>query len=116
MSYNTSSIRFLDGTLTITKQKLKAFEKKMGWPIGDVVRCDGNHDGDPKTLRIRHILSGECTLNHDLPEFLMLTKGSADLLIVWEGGDTINGLRVVDGGVIKMDVEFLLVPEKEKRG
>lgn len=36
------------------------------------------------------------------------TLGSADLLLVWEGGDSQTGLRIVNGVVREMDVVFAL--------
>ena len=44
---------------------------------------------------------------------LAATRGRADLLLTWEGGDRLSGLRVVDGIVTEMDVDFILV-EKRK--
>lgn len=46
---------------------------------------------------------------------LSALRGRVDLLITWEGGDSFTGLRVIDGKVTEMDVEFVLVPKK-KRG
>ena len=104
MSYNTSNISFLSGALYITDKKLKKFEKKHDYPTSDI-RMREVDDGKNQIL---HIPSGECTLNHLLPEFLAMTEGKADLLVIWEGGDSVSGLRVEDGVVEKMDVEYVL--------
>ena len=38
------------------------------------------------------------------------TKGTADILFTWEGGDSFSGLRVIDGRVIECDVVQALRP------
>lgn len=43
-----------------------------------------------------------------LPKVLAKTKGAADLLFVWEGGDSFTGLRVKDGVVVEKRVVIRL--------
>lgn len=43
-------------------------------------------------------------VKHILP----LTKGHAQILLVWEGGDSITGLEVTDGVVVEREVIFTL--------
>ena len=45
--------------------------------------------------------------NHLLPKF----KGSADIILTWEGGDAHSGLRVVDGRVTEHNIVFALGEE-----
>lgn len=108
MSYNTSEIRFLSGTLFISADKLKEFEEEQDFSVGSEMRLRDVDNGLKQILRIP---SGECTLNHLLPEFLAMTEGEADILVVWEGGDSIGGLRVKNGAVEEMDVEYVLLPK-----
>lgn len=39
------------------------------------------------------------------------TRGTADLALIWEGGDSISGLRVEDGRVTPCDVVMTLQPK-----
>lgn len=41
-------------------------------------------------------------------EILTKVHGQLDLVFVWEGGDSISGLRVVNGKVTEHDVSFVL--------
>ncbi len=41
-----------------------------------------------------------------------MIKGNAEVVFIWEGGDSISGLKINDGIVTKCDVEFVL-REKE---
>jgi hypothetical protein len=43
---------------------------------------------------------------------LARTTGMADLLLIWEHGESITGLSVRNGVVTEMDVEYSLVPKK----
>ncbi len=43
-----------------------------------------------------------------LKEVLSLFTGSADMVLIWEGGDSTSGLRVVDGQVTEHKVLFTL--------
>lgn len=44
-----------------------------------------------------------------------LIHGEVDAVLTWEGGDSVSGLRIKDGVVEEMDVEYVLVPKKEKK-
>lgn len=45
-----------------------------------------------------------------IEKILPRTRGTADLALVWEGGDSISGLRVGDGHVTRCDVVITLRP------
>jgi hypothetical protein len=49
----------------------------------------------------------------DFHAALSYTQGLADLLIIWEGGDSISGLRVNDGEVTEHDVVMSLGAEMD---
>jgi hypothetical protein len=104
MGYYTSTIRVLRGALHISNEKLKEFEEKFGYSIERELRLKEAEGG---VRQITHLPRGECGLNHELPDFLRMTEGVADVLVVWEGGDHINGFFVNGGVVEEMDVEFV---------
>ena len=71
---------------------------------------------DAKRLLVslkNHASPGEFSGNSEdaLLAALQKTKGSAELLLTWEGGDSFTGLRVVDGKVTKHDIRFSLGDE-----
>lgn len=44
-----------------------------------------------------------------------MTRGRAELVLIWEGGDSITGAIIADGKWIDCDVEFSLVPKESSR-
>lgn len=51
---------------------------------------------------------------HVFLEILQSTSGNADILLIWEDGDSFSGLRVRDGSVEEKEVYFSLdAPEGE---
>jgi len=114
MSYNISTIEYIGpGRLTITATDLgramielrgKAPEgsfiddtmklRVLSSDVLEVTRVDWCGEGANKVEELRAALSH--------------TQGLADLLIIWEGGDSISGLRVKDGEVTEHVVSIKL--------
>jgi len=114
MSYNISTIEYIGpGRLTITATDLgrAMIELRGKAPEGSFI---------DDTMKLRVLSSdvlevtrvdwcGEGANNtEDLFAALSHTQGMADLLLIWEGGDSMTGLRVNDGEVTAHDVDIRL--------
>lgn len=113
MGYRTSSIEIIVGTLTITDAALAAFEQEheIGM-VGNGLRLGAPMENGDRSIG-PHLPSGECALSHEdvLVALLKSTRGRADVLVTWEGGDSFSGYRVDDGQVFACDVERRLTPK-----
>jgi hypothetical protein len=117
MSYNVDSTQMLDGAdLWIHPDDLARFFNEQE------VSCEGLRemaDGyglhpEPSPaglLQFKEIPFWGESSGRDIDVFfslLELTKGSADLLLCWEGGDDYSGYRVQNGTVVAHKVVFAL--------
>jgi hypothetical protein len=112
MSYNVDDVSYLSGQLTIGRKVARVFmEEHERLPdinpleYGDIDLSDSLPDDEQLPLAHPH-WNGEGS-GHGIEDFealLSLTKGTADLLLVWEGGDTFTGYRVTDGKVEEKEV------------
>ncbi len=123
MSYNIDSIDIIaaDG-FCIPRPKLAALVSEFGdeLPECSVLHPEMTKDWDefrgmlfPKRFDWYGEGSGgtfETLRDKVLPAFL----GSADLLLVWEGGDSQSGLRLVNGIVTEHEITFALGKLKAK--
>jgi hypothetical protein len=108
MSYNIDSIETLSGSLEIHASDLAVDQRE--WPpednfIEDVQRQSG--DGPFGWLPIKRLAwSGEGSGSTEplLKTLLSKTRGSAEFILCWEGGDSFSGLRVIDGVVTEHEV------------
>ena len=110
MSYNISTIKYIGpGKLTITATDLgrAMIELRGKTPsrcfIGDTANLSPIA---PDVLQVERVeWCGEGANDEEaLFRALAHTDGYADLLVIWEGGDSITGLRVNDGEVVAHDV------------
>lgn len=120
VSYNIDSIDYLgEGVLRIGVAERKSLAKKFRSKMAESNFLEDDDaveatPGDPSTLVITHpFWTGEFSGNSEdaLLAALKKTKGSAELLLTWEGGDSFTGLRVVDGKVTKHEIRFSLGDE-----
>lgn len=114
MSYNISTIEYIGPRrLTITATDLGSAMIKLRGKAPE-----GSFIDDTMKLRVlspdvfeitRVDWCGEgANRVEDLRAALSHTQGLADLLIIWEGGDSISGLRVNDGEVTEHVVDIKL--------
>lgn len=112
MSYNIDTVDYIgEGRLTIDSKIGLAFAKK-------------HQDRLPESHLFEDLEDDEGTVVIENPRWcsegsgyrfdlfkaaLALTKGEADLVLVWEGGDSTTGLRVVNGEVTEKKVKHVLV-------
>ena len=114
MAYNIDSIDIVDGALFTTAETVSAF-------TADIEARGGYLPESWEEIELGEggvILSipwyGECSGSSEelLHVFLGLTKGTAALLLCWEGGDSYTGLLVEDGQVDEGEV----VQSVQKKG
>jgi len=145
MSYNVDSAEIISGKLTISASAYHQWKDDEGLPEISPFdgldasfftrKCKNGHDsggkkfcGDcgaeaqegPATVEITSFHWGGCGSGHAyydaLPRFLAALEGSADLVFVWEGGDSISGVRVENGKVVEHEVVQTLGPPCKKQG
>ncbi|MDE2095634.1 MAG: hypothetical protein KGL39_00125 [Patescibacteria group bacterium] len=115
MSYNIDSCEYLKGSLRIKRGDVsKLIEKHQetgNIPEGNFLE-DLNLTGSPDEELIIEVPNwySECSgYTYDVfKEVLSHTTGEADILLVWEGGDSQTGLRVRNGKVKEMTVKATL--------
>jgi len=122
MSYNVGSIDYLSGQLEIKEFDRKKFARgRDRLPEGNFIEEMGEVKEffAPELWRPIDRLSwysegsGHAFQDVLIKKILPLTRGSADFSVVWENGDTITGLRVVDGKVTEHEVIMTLGEEKK---
>jgi hypothetical protein len=107
MSYNIDKVRYLKGSLRITWDAVSKFSlrlEKQGIHLPESNFIDAAFqecevDGEIEIDVPRWCGEGSGRSYDLFKEALSLTTGVANLLIIWEGGDSITGLRVVNGTV-----------------
>lgn len=116
MSYNIDTCSYVTGQLEIRRSIVRDFYAKHEDELAEdtfIEELDAEGDGFVAITRPAWCGGFSGRSLGLLKRALSLTRGTADLALVWEGGDSITGLRVVDGMVQEMDVEYRLVPSKE---
>jgi hypothetical protein len=73
-------------------------------PENIIFNKDSGRDGN----RVRWRGAGSGSTYDTFKNFLSKTKGNADLVLIWEGGDSVEGLRVRDGVVTSHSVGYVL--------
>lgn len=117
MSYNISSSEYISGKLTLGILDFYSLKElyKNELPEGSFLN-------DYNSKYILNFLDSEVEINqfwwygegsrYSLgilkDKILPLTRGEADILFVWEGGESFSGLRVKDGLVTEKVVRFEL--------
>ncbi len=122
MSYNVDRTKILTGELWLSREG-RAWLERRSLPkepkedselpekrprYGDIQRDD--------LARITHFAwggenSGNAVECGAFRKMLSFTRGSADILLTWEGGDSFSGYRVADGVVTRHMVEMKLEEE-----
>jgi hypothetical protein len=115
MSYNIDSTEYLSGgPLRIHQDVVDMANSELEYrlPEGCFIFDLG---GPPNTWHdITHpswVGEGSGNEEDTFKYLLSQTKGSADILLTWEGGDSFSGLRVVDGTVTEHRVVHMLGEE-----
>lgn len=118
MSYNIDRITVLRGTLSIDAAEARAFARKHAGdtPAGSFLsawaKLDDQCHGPIPQQKISWCHDGSGDSFELFKSALSLTRGDADLVLIWERGDYVSGLKVREGRVEEMDVEFVLRPKK----
>ena len=119
MSYNVTSSEYLEGQLQIQAGTARRLIEELE---GELAECDPISDlpldGKPENewLTIERfwwygVWSGRGL--DALKTILRHTRGAADIMLTWEGGDSHQALRVVDGELHDVHLEFVVVPVGE---
>lgn len=107
MPYNVSSSNYLSGKLIISEQNVIE-GRKWDLPGGNLLELDNLKIIEPTDmftiLELWWYGEGSGTYLDTLEAILKHTKGEADILLCFEGGDSYKGYRVKDGKVTEMDV------------
>jgi len=122
VSYNVDNAAILTGQLWLSREGREWLDRRSlvrepkedsALPerrprYGDIQRDD--------LARITHFTwggenSGNAVECGAFRKLLSFTKGTADILLTWEGGDSFSGYRVVDGVVTRHMVEMTLGEE-----
>lgn len=120
MSYNIDTHHVVaGGPLTLTGRQIVGLraahedefpEDCLFYDLPDEVEMDGVYEIDPSW---RAMGSGNSFDDIFLAKILPETKGSADIVYTWEGGDSFSGIRVCDGVVTKHEVLMTLGKQEE---
>lgn len=119
MSYNIDSIEIVKGKLTINKELAQNFNDRHNddlpeWNFinaileGDELVIEKEDEDGVHLKRVPWCHQGSGRSFEQFKEALELTKGKADLVLIWEGGDSINGLRISNGKVEEKEVKMTL--------
>jgi hypothetical protein len=116
MSYNIDNIKVIaGGPLKIDKATLDTLlDEDVDRPEGNLLDeyADAEPDADGNVTLKDLWWYGEgsgSTYDTFTDEVLPATTGKANLVIIWEGGDSVTGLRVIDGTVTECDVGYVLL-------
>jgi hypothetical protein len=128
VSYNIDHVEILGASmLTITGENLKAVRKLAArsfyshgaetcW-LNELPEADDIDDGALYPIEFEWHGEGS---GHSWNEWgmkaLTLTQGRLEAILTWEGGDSVTGLRVVDGVVTEPEVIKTLAPDAHASG
>lgn len=112
MSTNITATEVLgESTLTLTGKQVAEFRKLRDLPeihpfedLPKRLQADKDYDLDPKWQSTWSGNSFDVLKERILPA----TRGSADIVYTWEGGEFHTGIRVRDGVVTEHEVVFAL--------
>lgn len=132
MSYNIDDVKIVSGKLVFPVTAFKAMRKfardhDYKLPEGCfLTQYEGNYDEDADenfefspddedegTIGWHGGKSGSAYHDGLFKEIIALSVGTADLVIIWEGGDSTTGLRVKDGKVKEVKVKQQLVEDDD---
>lgn len=112
MAYNVDSSRYLNGELYIQGTTAIRLRDELDH---DLAECNPLEDMEATEEWVPMPCSWYGSWSGKGYEaFLTIlkhTRGSADILLTWEGGDSLEGIRVVDGVLIPVELRMVLVAE-----
>lgn len=113
MSYNIDTVSYLSGKLTINREVAHGLIVKYRNDLPEDCFLDDLEligPGEDDLVITRPSWRGERSgwAYDTLKVVLARTKGDADLLLIWEGGDNQSGIKVRDGKVTETKVKSVL--------
>ena len=118
MSYNIDSSEYLKGKLRILKKTARDLYEKYQDEMAEINFLDTKVFNGPDDLdkeididKLWWYGEGSGYSYEALKDILTHTKGKADILFTWEGGDSHTGLRVTNGKVKEMAIKIGLSDE-----
>ncbi len=122
MSYNVDDFKVLSGQLSIRAADVRKLRKgyKANGPcnetfVDDLFEIIDGEDDAPQIIEIEMSefrWTGEgsgSSWDYFTDSVVPMLRGSADVVVVWEGGDSVTGLRIQDGKATDMGVKMTLV-------
>ena len=113
MPHNIIACQYLGGELTINLKDAYEFSKNNRLAEGNFIEeCLEDYGGGKETVEVSNVeWYGERSgVTYDTYlKALALTRGWAEIVVVWEGGDELDGLRVMEGKVTRHEVKISLV-------
>jgi len=113
MSYNIDHIEYLSGKLTISRKVTGKLKRKYAREMAEgnfLDEIDEDADGPDDAPIEKLWWYGEGS-DHSYDLFktlLQSTKGTAVILLVWEGGDSQTALAIADGVVTEKKVKTVI--------
>ncbi len=114
MSYNIDTIHVLSGQLSLRAADARKLVRDESGPedcfiedLEDIVHGDEVPkiiDLDMNNFRWRGEGSGNSWEEYFLPDVVPLLRGEAELVVVWEGGDSFGGIRIKNGKATEHEV------------
>jgi hypothetical protein len=113
MSYNIDSIHIVKGGLRCDRGTFEGLKAEFEDNLPECCFLHGEFEGDvlefTEGSTFEFCGSGSGRQEKVLSDILRSLEGSADLVLVWEGGDSFTGLRkTLFGTVEEMEVRFVL--------
>lgn len=120
MSYNIDSVRLLSGSGQIRAADVLRLCKELNLPevnLLDELKAAAKNAAPETLLPIRQWwwsgeFSGMSYNEGELRKLARCVVGSVDLLLTWEGGDSVLGIRISDGQLTECDVRMVLEPKR----
>ncbi len=121
MGQRITSVDCLSGELTISDDGIAWLNRDdfdLDGPDGRLPESapEARHDGERYVVDMHWTGEGSATAIDcgALRKFFSLTRGTAEFVFTWNGGDFCTGYRVVDGVMTEHEVEFKLGKEVGK--
>lgn len=117
MSYNVTSMEVIECSLTMPRETFNELRESLNgqFPEWSLMEEYGDKYGESdevfwnKKIRPVWCYEGSGSLMDVFKkEILPKTRGTAELVLIWEGGDDVSGIRVKDGVVTEHKVTYKL--------
>lgn len=115
MSYNVDTTDIISGSLAIDPIKARRFVAEHRDELAEANFLDGLDAETAEIVPLENVWwygEGSGRGWELYLEALALTTGEADIVATWEGGDSFSGVRVRNGVVTEMDVQFTLIERR----